>query len=492
VTVIDLGTGKELARVKVVREPLAAVATPDGRSVFVINHLPLERADAPDVAAVVTAIDTAGNQAQSIRLPNGSTGLRGLCLAPDGRYLYVVHILSRYQMPAVQLDRGWMNTNALTIIDVQAKRPLNTVLLDDVDLGAANPWGVAVSADGQTLCVSHAGTHELSVIDASGLLAKLARIAAAAGPAGAEPGAKPLPAGSDVSAAPAPADVPNDLAFLVGLRRRIHLEGSGPRGLALIGSRAYVAEYFSDSLGVVELEPKAVKPASQVALGPRPEPTLRRRGEMLFNDAEICFQHWQSCASCHPDGRVDGLNWDLTNDGLGNPKNTRSLVWVHQGGAAMALGVRPSAEAAVRAALTHILFAVRPEEEARALDAYLKSLGPVAGPHLVDGHLSPAGQRGMQLFSSPRVACDGCHPPPIYSDKRAHDVGSAGKLDKPTDRFRSPRLVEVWRTAPYLHDGHWLSVKELLTVGKHGLSQEQLGKLSERDIDDLVEFVLSL
>ena len=61
---------------------------------------------------------------------------------------------------------------------------------------------------------------------------------------------------------------------------------------------------------------------------------------MLFNDAEICFQHWQSCASCHPDARVDGLNWDLMNDGLGNPKNTRSMLLVHQGGPAMSLGVR--------------------------------------------------------------------------------------------------------------------------------------------------------
>ena len=28
-----------------------------------------------------------------------------------------------------------------------------------------------------------------------------------------------------------------------------------------------------------------------------------------------------SCATCHPDGRSDGLNWDLLNDGIGNPKN---------------------------------------------------------------------------------------------------------------------------------------------------------------------------
>ncbi|MFQ5576179.1 MAG: glycosyltransferase family 39 protein, partial [Anaerolineae bacterium] len=49
----------------------------------------------------------------------------------------------------------------------------------------------------------------------------------------------------------------------------------------------------------------------------------------------------------------------------------------------------PNAEAGVRAGITHILFAVRPEEEAAAIDEYLKSLRPVPSPHLVDGNLSP-------------------------------------------------------------------------------------------------------
>ena len=38
------------------------------------------------------------------------------------------------------------------------------VLLDDPDAGAANPWGVSFSGDGGKLFVTHAGTHELSVI----------------------------------------------------------------------------------------------------------------------------------------------------------------------------------------------------------------------------------------------------------------------------------------------------------------------------------------
>ncbi|MFR4223722.1 MAG: hypothetical protein ACLT38_08855 [Akkermansia sp.] len=29
----------------------------------------------------------------------------------------MAHVLSRYQVPTTQLDRGWMNTNAVTVID---------------------------------------------------------------------------------------------------------------------------------------------------------------------------------------------------------------------------------------------------------------------------------------------------------------------------------------------------------------------------------------
>ncbi len=278
----------------------------------------------------------------------------------------------------------------------------------------------------------------------------------------------------------------------MGLRQRIRLDGNGPRGLVAVGSTVYVAEYFTDALGVVDLNSKALRPVRQLALGPPPLLTVQRRGEMLFNDADICFQHWQSCASCHPDARVDGFNWDLTNDGLGNPKNTRSMLLVHQGGPAMWLGVRESAESAVRSGITHILFAVRPEEDAKAIDEYLKSLEAVPSPHLVDGHLSVAAERGRKVFFDLRVGCGKCHPEPIYSDKGLHDMGSAGRYDKPSDKFNTPRLVEAWRTAPYMHDGQYLTIKELLVQGRHGLKGAETRTLSKREIDDLVEFVLSL
>ena len=160
VSVVDLPAKEMVARIAVGREPVAAALTPDGESLFVGNLLPSGPADEGHVASVVSVIDTASRKvAFAIRLPNGSTGLRGMCVSPDGKHVYVTHLVARFQLPTTQLDRGWMNTNALSILDAGRSRLVNTVLLDEVDLGAANPWGVACSADGRWICVSHAGTH---------------------------------------------------------------------------------------------------------------------------------------------------------------------------------------------------------------------------------------------------------------------------------------------------------------------------------------------
>jgi cytochrome c peroxidase len=272
------------------------------------------------------------------------------------------------------------------------------------------------------------------------------------------------------------------------LWRRCKLPGNGPRSVAVVGTEAFVAEYFSDTVAVVDLANET--PARTIALGPTPILTPHRRGEMLFHDATICFQQWQSCASCHPDGRVDALNWDLMNDNVGNPKNTKSMLLAHATPPAMATGVRGTAEHAVRSGISSILFANRPNEESAAMDAYLRSLEPVPSPHLVDGRLSPAAERGRDLFYSKRVRCDRCHPQPLYTDLRSHNVGSRGTTEY-TDRFDTPTLVEVWRTAPYLHDGRYATMKEVFVEGEHGLRNVR-EPLSDQEIDDLVEFVLSL
>ncbi len=468
VSVIDLAAGAEVARVKAIREPVAAAVTPDGSTVFVANHMPNDRLDSYPVSALVTVIDTQSLQTTAIRLPHGSHSLRGICVSPDGKHAYTTHLVSNFELVPTHVEFGWMNMNVISVLDVQQRKLANTLGLDESYTAAGNPWGVTCTADGKSVCVTHAGTHEVSVVDASATTGRLVQMFMS-GVVGV---------------------LPDDSGQPTSQRRRIALPGKGPRAVAAAGSKLYAAEYFSDTVAVVDLQAPPVDGAEQIALGARPQLTDQRWGELLFNDATICRQQWQSCASCHPDGRTDVLNWDLMNDGVGNTKNTKSLLLAFKTPPSMAEGVRKTAAESVRAGLNNILFADRPEAECAALDAYIQSLEPVPSPYLVDGQLSAAAERGRALFASERTGCSRCHPAPLYTDLKMHDVGSRDKYGW-ADRFDTPTLVEIWRTAPYLHGGQYPTVKELLVEGKHGLGGRLEG-LSPQEIDDLAEFVLSL
>ncbi len=483
VSVIDLAARKEIRRIGVQREPVAADLTPDGKFLLVANALPAGRADVFPVAAAVSVIDlAAGRVVKELTLPNGSSSVCDLRVSPDGKYAVLTHILSRYTLPTTQLERGWMNTNAKTLIDLARMEILNTVLLDNLDRGAANPWGIAWSADSATVVVAHAGTHELSVINFPALLAKLARLPAASDKA---------PSPEDSSASHVQADVPNDLAFLLGVRQRVKLPASdrGPRAVVVAGSKICAANYFSDTLSIIDSSD--LSKVESVCLAPAKEMSLVRKGEFYFHDASICFQGWQSCASCHPGGgRVDGLNWDLLNDGVGNPKNTKSLLLAHRTPPAMSLGGRDSAEVAVRAGIAHILFSAQPEEVAQAIDAYLKSLTPEPSPYRVNGRLSAAAERGQKIFK--RAGCAACHPPGLFTDLHSYDVGTQGPSDKAADRFDTPTLVELWRTAPYLHDGSAAAAREIFTARNPQDRHGKTAQLSPQQIDDLCAYLLSL
>ena len=490
VSVVAMDSGKEIARVPVVREPIAADVTPDGRHLIVANHLPNTRADRTydgEIGAVVTIVDTESLATHDVRLRRGAHGLRGVCVSPDGHHALVTHLMANFDMVPFRVETGWINVNVVSVIDIAKRELVSTIGMDYYDLGVGNPWDICYSADGKTVCVSISGAHQLCVISEEELLGDFARR----------------------TMQPMMAVWPIYLSLGESLWKRIRLPGKGPRGLAVAGSKVFAAQYFSDSIAVFDLKSKPLDPSSAVeqvevgylgshdfasssysgssyssgpysmggpeydlyevatlALGPKPELTLERKGELLFHDATICSQHWQSCASCHPDGRVDGLNWDLMNDDQGNPKNTKSMLLSHRTPPSMAVGVRATAELAVRSGIEHILFSDRPEEEALAIDAYLKTLVPTPSPYLVDGKFSEAAKRGQEVFE--RVSCDRCHPGPLYTDQKFHNVGTRARYDY-RDKFDTPTLVEVWRTAPYLHDGRYVTIEELLVDGEHGL-----------------------
>jgi YVTN family beta-propeller protein len=485
--IVDLEAKEQIATIAVPREPVAAALTANGRLLFVANHLPAGPANADYAACVVSVIDTdAGKLIKNIELPDGSTNLQDITICSDGRYAYVTHLLGRYKFPVTYLERGWVNTNALTIIDVPEQQYINTVLLDDPTCGAANPYAVAYTEDGAHLVISHAGTHELSIIDRAALHARLLPARTArdfVSTCTSTSGRKFTDALYTAS------DIPNDLTFMSGIRRRVKLAGNGPRCLTAVGSTVYVAEYFSDSIGIVDIDSSADGQARSVALGQSVPMTTIRKGEMLFHDASHSFQTWHSCASCHSGGaRACALNWDLLNDGMLNAKNTKSLLLTHQTPPAMATGVRANAEEAVRSGVYYIQFAAPRRPMREALNAYLKSLEPVPSPYLVDGQISATARRGERLFQT--AGCAQCHAGPLYTDGLRHCVGTATE-EEPRGRFDTPTLIELWRTAPYLHDGRAPAVRDVLTTFNPNNKHGHTSTLTENEISDLIEYILT-
>ncbi len=482
VSVYDRKQYKEVASIPVAREPVSAVLAKDGKHLLVSNHQHNGRADADYVAAIVSVVDLqTAKVVKELKLPNGSTSLRQISLSPDGKVACVAHVLARYHLPTTQLERGWMNSNALTLIDVDRMEIINTVLLDSIDNGAANPWATGWLPDGRTIVVTHAGTHDLSLIDWPSVQAKLAALEKGTGSSAQNYGASKVAA-----------DVPNDLAFLVGSRERIKLDVNGPRAMAIFNGKIYVAGYFNDVMEVVNPAAKPVQ-TTICEMNKGRQLTQVEQGEMYFNDARICFQGWQSCASCHDDdARVDGLNWDLLNDGIGNPKNTKSLLWSHQTPPVMSMGVRDTAETAVRSGIKSILFTVQPESVPQAIDVWLKTLKPQPSPHLVKGHLSASAKRGKDLFESRETHCATCHKPDLFTDLKSHVVGTHISIDKTNEGFDTPTLVELWRTAPYLHDGSAVTVRDVLTTHNSKDQHGRTSQLKPQEIDDLVEYLLSL
>jgi len=496
ISVIDVASGKEKARVKLVREPHFVAITPDETMAVVGNLLPLGNASDPQTSAAVSLVDLESlKSVADVRLPGGSTDVRQMAVAPDGKWAYVVHTVGRTTLPTTQLERGWVNTNAFSIIDLAGKSLYATLLLDRLSEGAADPWGVVLSKDGKTLWASLAGVHQVARVDLGGLHLLL--------------DGKPLPVPegtktprfvpdiwNDVKQDPAKRKLlVNDLAALYGpgLLARTPSEGRSPRGIDLSpdGKTVALAAYYAGT--VVLTDAATGKVASTIRIGPETKPDQVRLGEAIFHDAMFCFQHWLSCATCHPEGaRVDGLNWDLLNDGIGNPKNARSLVWSHKASPVMSLGVRATMEVATVAGFRFIQFHEPTPGEIEAVQAYLRSLEPEPSPYLVKGKLSDKAKRGKAVFEGKKANCASCHTGVGYTDQKKYDVGSKGQFDREDKEFYTTKLIELYRTAPYMHTGEAVTLEEVFTKcdekGLHGGWK----KLSKDEMAELIEYLLAL
>jgi YVTN family beta-propeller protein len=281
ISVIDLLTNKVVATIPAVREPRTVCITPDGKTVAAANFLPAQAATADVVASEITLIETATNRVRSnVCLNTGSQSVLGLTVSPDGKYLYVVHLLSRFSVPITQLDRGWVNTNALSIIDLKDDSLYATVLLDDVDYGAANPSGIGIGKDNK-LYIALSGTHELMSLDLPSLHKNLAGFFS-----------------GEIKHAfiHDKEDLSTSLSFTSPIKKRVALKGRLPQRVAFSKDAVLISSRFSTFIEEVSLSGN-LSP-TVISLGNEPAPDAVRRGELAFNDASICYL-CLPCVNCY-------------------------------------------------------------------------------------------------------------------------------------------------------------------------------------------------
>lgn len=447
---VDLSVSEVL---EVGREPIASVYVKDRNQLYVVHHMPEMASTEKIVTSKISVIDTESKTIiKTFLLPNGSTGIRNVDIHASGEYILVTHHIARFGVPISKLEKGWMNTNALSIIKVESMDVWASVLLDDIDLGAATPWEVVSSKDGSQIYITHAGSHELSVINWESLTSAL----------------------YEYKSNPENLKLTYNLAFIKPHRKRLKLLGNGPRSLIATNNKVLVANYFSGNLNMVDIEDYNI---SELSLG-RNQLNSVRRGERNFNDAQLCFQQWQSCATCHLDARVDGHNWDELIDGLGNPKNVKSMLLAHQTPPSLSLGIRANAEATVRAGFRHLQFAEVSEKKSLEVDSYLKSLRPLKSPH---NFKTAEINAGKQVFDD--QGCIKCHIPPLYTNLEKYELD-----DKYGLKWDTPTLVEAWRTGPYWHDGRFESIKDVFEKGRHSITND----ISKEKIAQLEKYLLSL
>ncbi|MCP4689658.1 MAG: hypothetical protein GY859_16515 [Desulfobacterales bacterium] len=242
-----------------------------------------------------------------------------------------------------------------------------------------------------------------------------------------------------------------------------------------------------------------------IDLGGPKEITLERKGERVFHSAAITYGRQYSCHSCHPDGGIDGLTYDIEPDGLGyNPVDNRTLRGVLDTAPFKWTGKNPSLRRQCGPRLAVFFTRIDPfnPEQVVALDRYICTIPRNPNRHLApDGELTPAQRRGKMLYERAhtnsgkeiRVAdrCNTCHPGPYYTNRTKVDVDTRSTLDT-QGTFDVPHLNNIYETAPYLHDGQAETLEEIWTRfnpnDRHGVTND----MTKDQLNDLVEYLKTL
>ncbi len=186
-----------------------------------------------------------------------------------------------------------------------------------------------------------------------------------------------------------------------------------------------------------------------------------------------------ACASCHPEGREDGLVWDFAEFGKRRTQNLSGDI----------LSRAPyhwTGDEASLPTLMDDVFGVRmaggtlSERQRRSLGPWLNRLPAPSPAYAAD---VTQVERGKELFVS--SGCAGCHNGSILTNNSIVDVGTGGA-------FKVPSLMGIGARAPFLHDGCAKTLTDRFTTcgnsALHGATQN----LTATQIADLVSYLETL
>lgn len=263
--------------------------------------------------------------------------------------------------------------------------------------------------------------------------------------------------------------------------------GCGPDGLVVDGSTLFVHCELERDLVALDLSTVASFGSPSVRelggeLAPSSRSAKAQRGAELFrrgNDGRLSVGGFMACASCHPEGRTDGLSWRIEGHNLQTP-----LL------AGRVLGTHPfkwdGKDRDLPTSLTNTIGRLGggglSPEDIGALEAFLHTL-PAPMPPTADGD---AIARGKRLFESGETGCLACHTGATLADGDQHDLAAnIGAVD-------TPSLIGLAHSAPYYHDGSARTLRALLTDkgSVHGMGETK--QLDGEQLDDLIAYLESL
>lgn len=480
ISVVNLKTLAVTKTLSAGRGPWSLSLSPDGRWLVATNvysHFVPFRTESK---TELTIIDAQTGQIAQRPIVQGANGLRGIAWHP--REEFALFTLARHKnvIPITRLLQGWTITNGLGILWPDGR--VDQVLLDEPGECFPDPYDVVLTPDGGWAFVTSAGNNRVAVIDVARLLAIVnstppeqrdSRLANHLGPA---------------------------TEFVIA-----HLEvGHCPRGLALDPrrQRLLVANSLEDTISVVDIP--SLRILKTIDLGGPKTISRERLGERIFHSAKHTFQRQFSCASCHPDGHVEGLTYDIEDDIGVNPVDNRTLRGILDTSPFKWEGSNPTLSRQCGTRLAVFFTRIQPftPEELEALDYYICTIPLAPNRHRpVGSPLTPAQRRGRAIFERiytndgqlipPEKRCVTCHPPPLYTDRQRHDVGTRMKLDR-HGLFDTPQLLNIYNSAPYLHNGIAPTLEEIWTVfnpyDTHGVTND----LTKDQLNDLIEYLKTL